>query len=167
MSLDGSREYNREETRISLIPRGEWKFRLFFKRAYRVLGWTIFSYEIDLLSYSHASNDGGMVEAREEDRSRNFEFESQSWWLGQFLRASSALEKGRIKKRSISRATICRSNVSNEFAESKRFFEARETEGSYFPPAWIYNSCIIRNDNETGMEKRIRVSKAASDYNWY
>lgn len=74
--------------------------------------------------------------------------------------------RGRIKKGSISRATICRPSVSNEgFAESKRFFEGRETEGSYFPPAWIYNSCIIRNDNEAGMEKRIRVSKAASDYN--
>lgn len=78
---------------------------------------------------------GGMVEAREEDRSRNFEFESQSWRLGQFLRASSALEKGRIKKRSISRATICRPNVSNEDSPNLNVFSRREKpKDRIFPP---------------------------------
>lgn len=41
---------------------------------------------------------GGMVEAREEDRSRNLEFESQSWRLGKFLRASSLRGEGTDKK---------------------------------------------------------------------
>lgn len=51
-----------------------------------------------------------MVEGREEDRSRNFEFESQSWRLGQFLRASSALEK-RTNKKTIH---LSRDNLSAE-----------------------------------------------------
>lgn len=88
---------------------------------------------------------GGMVEAREEDRSRNFEFvESQSWqvWLGKFLRASSLRGEGTDEKTiHLSRDNLSGGRVG--FAESKRFSRREKHEGSYFPPAWIYNSCII------------------------
>lgn len=86
---------------------------------------------------------GGMVEAREEDRSRNFEFvESQFWRLGKFLRASSLRGEGTDEKTiHLSRDNLSGGRVG--FAESKRFSRREKHEGSYFPPAWIYNSCII------------------------